>query len=495
MEVHLSTTDLAPVQIRSFDKLYIGGKWVEPSSDAIIESVSPITEEVIATVPAGKAADIDAAVAAARKAFDEGPWPRLSPKERADYLVRIREELAKRVPELVDAFTAEIGAANGASVAFTNNALKMFDDASTLWERFEWVKERSWDNGSGYITYDPVGVVGVIIPWNGPVATAALKMAPALAAGCTVVLKPASEAAAEIMMMAEAFEAAGLPEGVVSIVPAAREDAERLAAHPDVDKITFTGSTAVGKRLMELASDRIARITLELGGKSAAIIADDIPVEDFVPGLAFAGIGHSGQVCAAITRILVPRERQDEIIEALKQVYESVKVGDPREPDTALGPLSSARQRERVLNYIEIGKEEGARVVTGGKAPEHLERGYYVEPTLFADVRPDMRIAQEEIFGPVVVVIPFDSIDEAVEIANGTVYGLSGAVYAKDHDLAVSIANRVRTGQISINGWDMCVTQPFGGFKQSGLGREGNVEGLSAFLEPKLVQGATPPAK
>ncbi|MFB8388275.1 aldehyde dehydrogenase [Microbacterium sp. NPDC055910] len=486
--------DIAPATLRSFDKLYIGGSWTEPSSDAVIEIVSPITEEVIATTPAAQPGDIDRAVAAARKAFDHGPWPRMSPQERATYLVRIREEIAQRVPELVDAFTAEIGAAPGAAVAFTNNALKMFDDASTLADRFAWTEARSWEGGSGYIVREPIGVVGVIIPWNGPVATAALKIAPALAAGCTVILKPAPECAVEILMLAEAIEAAGLPEGVVSILPAQREESEHLVTHPAVDKITFTGSTAVGRRLMALCAERIARVTLELGGKSAGIIADDIPLEDFLVGLAFAGIGHSGQVCAAITRILVPRERQEEVVQALKTVYESVKVGDPREPDTILGPLVSARQRERVLEYVEIGKAEGARLVTGGAAPADLPTGFYVQPTLFADVTPDMRIAQEEIFGPVVTVIPFDSIDEAVEIANGTIYGLSGAVYARDTALAEDIARRVRTGQMSINAWDMCVTEPFGGFKQSGLGREGNVEGLSGFVESKLIQGASLPA-
>lgn len=476
--------------LKSYDKLFIGGKWVEPSSDKVIEVVSPITEELLATVPEAQPADIDKAVAAARKAFDEGPWPRLTAAERATYLIRIQEEVEKRFDDMATAFTAEIGAPAGASVAFHNNALKMWGDASTLHERFEFEEERSWPEGHGKLVREPIGVVATIIPWNGPVATASLKIAPALAAGCTVVLKPAPEGPVSTMLLAEALEAAGLPEGVISLLPGGRETGEYLVRHKDVDKISFTGSTIAGRKIMSICGERIARVTLELGGKSAGIIADDIALDKVFPGLAFAGIGHSGQVCAAITRIVVPRHRQDEVVETIKTIFESVSVGDPRKDDTVIGPLAAERQRTRVLDYIEVGKAEGARLVTGGGRPAGLDKGWYVEPTLFADVTNDMRIAQEEIFGPVVVVIPFDDVDEAIAIANDSDYGLSGAVYAEDAALAESIARRVRTGQISINGWDMCVTQPFGGYKQSGLGREGNVEGLSSFLETKLIQFA-----
>lgn len=476
--------------LKSYDKLFIGGKWVEPSSDKVIEVVSPITEELLATVPEAQPADIDKAVAAARKAFDEGPWPRLTASERAKYLIRIQEEVEKRFDDMATAFTAEIGAPAGASVAFHNNALKMWGDASTLHERFEFEEERSWPEGHGKLVREPIGVVATIIPWNGPVATASLKIAPALAAGCTVVLKPAPEGPVSTMLLAEALEAAGLPEGVISLLPGGRETGEYLVRHKDVDKISFTGSTIAGRKIMSICGERIARVTLELGGKSAGIIADDIALDKVFPGLAFAGIGHSGQVCAAITRIVVPRHRQDEVVETIKTIFESVSVGDPRKDDTVIGPLAAERQRTRVLDYIEVGKAEGARLVTGGGRPAGLDKGWYVEPTLFADVTNDMRIAQEEIFGPVVVVIPFDDVDEAIAIANDSDYGLSGAVYAEDSALAESIARRVRTGQISINGWDMCVTQPFGGYKQSGLGREGNVEGLSSFLETKLIQFA-----
>ena len=474
-------------QLRSFDKLFIGGTWVEPSSDEVIEVVSPIDGAVVATVPAAQQADVDAAVAAARDAFDNGPWPRMSPAERARYLARIGEEVVKRIPAMAAAFTREIGAPAPVSQAFHDNARKMWNDSSTLHERFVFEEERTWEGGRGRLVREPVGVAAVIIPWNGPVATASLKIGPALAAGCTVVFKPAPEGPVSVMMLAEAIEAAGLPEGVVSVLPAGREVGQYLVEHRDVDAVSFTGSTAAGRRIMAAVADRIGRVSLELGGKSAAIITDDVALENVLPTLVFAGVANSGQVCAALTRILVPRSRQDEITGALAEAYRGLVVGDPREEGTTIGPLAAKRQQERVLGYIRIGTEEGARLVTGGGVPEGLEDGCYVEPTIFADVTPGMRIAQEEIFGPVVVVMPYDDVEQAVDIANSTEYGLSGAVYAADDETAERIARRIRTGQIGVNTWDMCVTQPFGGYKQSGLGREGNVEGLGAFLESKLI--------
>lgn len=485
----MTTTSTTTTQdtIPSYDKLFIGGEWVAPSSDATIDVISPITGEKIASVPEAQNADMDAAVAAARKAFDEGPWPKMSPAERAKILARVGEEVKKRVEAMSTAFTAEIGAPAASSDAFHGNAVKVWDDVVTLHERFDFEEERSWDGGSGRLIHEPVGVVATILPWNGPVATASLKFGPALAAGCTVVVKPAPEGPISMNMLAEAIEAAGLPEGVVSMLPAGREVGEYLVRHKDVDMITFTGSTVAGRKIMGIAAERIAPVTLELGGKSAAIITDDVDLDDVFPELVFYGIGHSGQVCAALTRILVPRDRQEEVVERIKAVMESLKIGDPREADTVLGPLAAERQRERVENYIEIGKQEGARLVTGGGRPKGLTEGWYVEPTLFADVKPEMRIAQEEIFGPVLTVIPYDTLDDAVDIANGTEYGLSGAVFAKDDKTAEEIARRVKTGQIGINSWTMNVIQPFGGYKQSGLGREGGVEGMAEFLETKLM--------
>jgi aldehyde dehydrogenase (NAD+) len=484
-----TTAEARTSSIRSFDELFIGGRWCKPSSNRMIEVISPTTEEVIARVPEAVSADLDAAVAAAREAFDSGPWPRMTPAERAAALLRIREQVQARFDEMCHAFTAEIGAPFVISQAFHQNALAMWSDSATLHERLTFEEERSWAEGHARIVREPVGVVATIIPWNGPVATASLKVGPALAAGCTVVLKPAPEGPVSTMLLAEAFEAADLPEGVISVLPAGRETGEHLVAHPDVDKVAFTGSTAAGRRIMSLCSERIARVTLELGGKSAAIIADDIALEDVLPTVVPAGIGHSGQVCAALTRILVPRERHDEVTEAIAAALAEVTVGDPMDPSTFIGPLAAKRQRDRVESYIALGRAEGATVAYGGGRPAHLDRGWFVEPTLFANVENSMRIAREEIFGPVLSVIPFDDVEDAVAIANDSDYGLSGAVFAKDAELAERIARRVRTGQISVNSWGMCVVQPFGGYKQSGLGREGNVEGLMPYLETKVIQG------
>ncbi|MER6977379.1 aldehyde dehydrogenase [Streptomyces carpinensis] len=473
--------------IPSYDKLFIGGAWVEPATDRVIEVVSPINGKVIATVPDATEADIDRAVAAAREAFDHGPWPRLSPAERATYLARIGEEVVKRIPAMSEAFTNEIGAPAVVSAAFHDNARKMWEDAATMHERFVFEEERSWEDGHGTLVREPIGVAAVIIPWNGPVATGSLKIGPALAAGCTVAFKPAPEGPVSVMMLAEAIEAAGLPAGVVNVLPAGREVGQYLVEHPGVDKVSFTGSTVAGRKIMAAVADRIGRVSLELGGKSAAILTEDVPLENVLPTLVFAGLGNSGQVCAALTRVLVPRSRQEEVVGAMVAAYQGLKVGDPREEGVMLGPLAAERQQQRVLEYIGIGKQEGARLATGGGVPAGLEEGYYVEPTIFADVTRDMRIAREEIFGPVICVMPYDTIEEAIDIANSTEYGLSGAVYAADDAAAEKIARQIRTGQIGINTWGMCVTQPFGGYKQSGLGREGNVEGMAAFLETKLM--------
>jgi aldehyde dehydrogenase (NAD+) len=476
-------------RLRSYDKLLIGGRWTAPSSSSVIEVISPTTEEIIASVPDGQVADIDAAVAAARHAFDQGPWPRMNQKERAAALRRVRDEVEARLTEMSEALTTEIGAPLAASRGYHEAAVRMWESAIDVLESYPFSELRETPEGAARLVRMPIGVVGTITPWNAPVPSASMKVPAALAAGCTVVLKPAPEGPVSAMMLAEAIEAAELPDGVVSVIPAGREVGEHLVRHTDVDKIAFTGSTAAGRRIMSLCAERVARVTLELGGKSAGIIADDIDLEGFLGGLVSAGIDHSGQVCAALTRVLVPRHRHDEVVDAIADTMRSVVVGDPRDPKTVLGPLAAKRQRDRVEGYVALGIEEGAKLVIGGRRPPHLEHGWFYEPTLFAEVDNSMRIAQEEIFGPVLCVIPFEDTDDAIRIANDSIYGLSGAVYANDLDLAARIAHEVRAGQMWVNTWGMCITQPFGGFKQSGLGREGGIEGMSPYLEPKLIEG------
>ena len=349
------STAREPIQtLRTFTELMIGGTWTAPLGDNVIEVVSPTTERVLATVPEASEKDVDAAVAAARRAFDEGPWPTMSLAERSEAMLRIRDEVAKRYDEMVYAFTAEIGAPLAVSRAFHDNALSMWLDAAQIHERVQLEEERTWEGGAATIVREPIGVVATIIPWNGPVATASLKIAPALAAGCPVVLKPAPEGPVSIMLLAQAIEAAALPEGVVSVLPADREVGEYLVTHPGVDKIAFTGSTAAGRRIMSLCGERVTPVTLELGGKSAGIILDDIPLDQVLPSLVPAGIGHSGQVCAALTRILAPRERYDEVVGAIAEMLSQFKVGDPLDPDTVLGPLAAERQRDRVEEYIAL---------------------------------------------------------------------------------------------------------------------------------------------
>jgi aldehyde dehydrogenase (NAD+) len=476
--------------LRSFDRFFIAGGWREPAGKDRVMVVSPATEQAIASIPQATTADIDAAIAAARAAFDHGPWPRMTPAERATYLARVPAEIEKRAGEIAASFSLEVGGPTFIANFMALQANRMWLDAATLHERFPFEQRREWDNGHGFLIHEPVGVVATILPWNGPVPTISLKIAPALAAGCTVVIKPAPEAPIGALILAEALEAVGFPPGVINMVPGDREVGDHLVNHPDVDKVAFTGSTAAGAKVMAACAQRIARVTLELGGKSAAIIADDIDLAALAPTLVNNAVMHSGQICAALTRVLVPRDRQEELLEHMRTYMTTLKVGDPLEAGTMLGPVISQRQRDRVEDYIHRGVAEGARLVFGGGRPTHLPTGWYVEPTLFADVDNRMTIAREEIFGPVVAVLPYDGLDEAVRIANDSDYGLSGAVYARDPALAERVARRIRSGQVSVNSWDMCVVQPFGGFKKSGLGREGGLEGLAEYLEPKLLQFA-----
>jgi len=478
----------APHQPRHPDKLFIANAWVAPSSDAKLKVVSPVSETVVAQVPAATVADVDRAVAAARAAFDKGPWPRLSSAERAAYLREFARQLDKRVDALTYLWTLEAGAPNMFTSRVSENCGAIFHHYADELEKAQLVEPRKRAAG-GYalVTQEPVGVVAAIVPWNAPIFLATIKVAAALAAGCTVVLKPAPETPLDAYIFGECAEAAGLPAGTLSIVAAEREASNHLVSHPDVDKVSFTGSTATGKHIMATCADRVARVTLELGGKSAAIVLDDIPVQDCLPGILGQVMGNCGQACVTLSRILVPRRRMGEFEEALQIAFANVKVGDPFDPSTQIGTLAMKRQFDKVTDYVRIGQEEGARLIVGGGRPEGIDKGYFFAPTLFSRASNSMRVAREEIFGPVLVMIPYDSIDAAIDMANDSPYGLHGALFTHDMERAYSLARRLRTGSVGVCGNTMDLTMPFGGWKQSGIGREGGQEGLRSFFEEKTI--------
>jgi acyl-CoA reductase-like NAD-dependent aldehyde dehydrogenase len=433
--------------------------------------------------------DIDRAVTAARRAFDEGPWPRLSPGERADVLARAGAILRKREADIAGITVDEMGcAASQAPKAQTGMVAPLFEYYAELIRTFAFEREVATGDRAGLVTSEPVGVVGAIVPWNAPVTIASWKVAPALAAGCSVVLKPPPEAPLSGFVLAEALDEAGVPAGVINVVPGDREVGEHLVTHPGTDKIAFTGSTAAGKRIMSLCGEQVKRVSLELGGKSAAIVLDDADIAAVVPTLVGGAMHLSGQVCGAHTRVLVPRSRYAEAVEIAAAAAAKVPVGDPHDPATLVGPLVAERQRDRVLGYVQLAVEAGARVAAGGGRPSHLPKGWYVEPTILADVDNTMRVAREEIFGPVLCLIPYDGEDDAVRIANDSVYGLSGGVWSGDPSRALGVARRMRTGSVAVNGsYPPYPHVPFGGFKESGLGRELGPEGLRSYLELRSI--------
>jgi acyl-CoA reductase-like NAD-dependent aldehyde dehydrogenase len=483
------TTAERSIRLAHPDKLYINGTWAEPASDARIDVISPHDGKQVVSVAEATEADMDAAVAAAREAFDQGPWPRLSAAQRAGYLRRLSAELDKRMPEVAAAWTEQIGALASFAPFVTGAGKVVFEQFAGLAEGFAWEEPRDLNDGpgSGLVVHEPVGVVAAIAPWNNPFGIMAGKLAPALAAGCTVIMKPAPETPIEAYILAEAVEAVGFPPGVVNLVTADRDASDHLVNHPGVDKVSFTGSVAAGARIGSVCGGRIARCTLELGGKSAAIVLDD-----FDPKLAAQLLGQSicmstGQICASLSRVLIAADRHDEFVDELAKVMAGVKVGSPYDPETQMGPLAMARQLDKVEEYIAAGLEEGAKLVVGGKRPEHMSEGCYIEPTLFTDVTPEMRIAREEIFGPVLCVLPFETEEEAIAIANDTDFGLYGAVFSNDKDAVHRLARAMRTGTVVQSRFCFDSAMPFGGFKSSGIGREGGIEGLLGYTETKSV--------
>ena len=478
--------------IRDYDRLFIGGDWVAPEGTDTIGIISPVSEEVIARVPDGTEADIDKAVAAARIAFDRGPWRRMAPAERGEILRQAAAQITAEMGDMAEIITREMGA----PITFSNLGqvfapTMIFNYYADLAGTFAFDEVRDGLlNPKVLVTKEPVGVVGAIAPWNVPLFIAAAKLAPSLAAGCTVVYKPAPETPLDAFRLAEIFEACGLPKGVLSVVPAGREVSEHLVTHPGVDKISFTGSGVGGKRIGGLCGERLKRCTLELGGKSAAIILDDADLATTIPTLLPNAIMNNGQACIAQTRILAPRARYAEVVDAVVSGVSAMKVGDPMDPATEVGPVVAERQRTRIEGYLDSGREEGATVAIGGGRPSGSDfaKGWYVEPTVFSDVDNKMKIAQEEIFGPVLVVIPYDGDDNAVEIANDSNYGLCGSVWTNDNDRGLGVARQVRTGTYMLNTFaPIDFATPFGGFKESGVGREFGPEGLGSFLEMKSI--------
>jgi acyl-CoA reductase-like NAD-dependent aldehyde dehydrogenase len=467
-----------------YDSHYYDGAWQPPIGTGTIDVLSSATEAVVGRVPLGTTDDVNRAVRSARGAFER--WSRVPVEERAQWLEKLAAALKPRVPQIAEIVSHEVGTTLSYSTKVQVEFPIMMIGMNARFIRNATLEEVL---GHSLIVREPVGVVGCITPWNYPLHQVVCKIAPALAAGCTVVLKPAELAPMSAALLVEAAHEIGLPSGVLNVVfGEGRVVGEALVAHPDVDMVSFTGSVAAGRRVASVAGDGIKKVCLELGGKSAFIVLDDAPFEKAIPAGVNNCMQNSGQTCSAWTRMLVPRARHDEAVEVATAQLAKLTLGDPFDAASRLGPLASAGQRDRVLGYIEKGRSEGAKLVTGGGRPERLSTGYYVEPTIFAHVDPGMTIAQEEIFGPVLSVIPYDTEADAVRIANDSVYGLAGGVWSATKERALAVARQLRTGQVDINGGPFNMFAPFGGFKQSGHGRELGKYGLEEFLELKSVQ-------
>lgn len=471
----------------SFDRLFLDGHWVAPATHDCSDIRSPHDGAAVGSAPIASDGDIDRAVAAARRAFDEGPWPRMTVEDRIAALRPFVDAYGARTSEIAALVTSEMGSpASFAVAAHGIGPLVLMQQTLQFAESYAWTERR----GRGALVREPSGVVGIITPWNVPQVTIVAKLLPALVAGCTVVVKPAPETPLDAMLLAVLLAEADLPPGVAAVVPGAMPAGRRLVEHQGVDRIAFTGSADVGRAIAATCGQRLARFSLELGGKSAAIVCEDASLERTVAGLRFSSFLNNGEACVAQSRILAPRSRYDEIVHALSDTADGFVIGDPTEPATDIGPLVSERQRDRVRDYIDVGVAEGATLAAGGTAAvDGLTAGHYVRPTVFRDVDNSMRIAREEIFGPVIAVIPYHGIDEAVAIANDSPYGLAGSVWTKDRQSGYDIARRIRTGMVGINAFAPGFDLPFGGFKASGIGREYGPEAFDEYVEMKSVYG------
>lgn len=472
----------------SYDRFFVGGEWVPPAGDETVEIESPATEQIVATIPLAVPADAERALHAARAAFDDGPWPHMSPSARGAVVRRIAERMAVRAEDMSQAYTAESGAPITASRAMHQRVIGYWTRAADLATYFPFEEVRGWPGGHGFarVVQEPSGVGVGIQPFNGPVSTAGQKAGAALVAGCSMVLKPAPENPITMMMLAEAVaEVDDLPPGVLSILPGGADVGAHLAASPLTDKVSFTGSTRAGAAVMQACAPNITRVALELGGKSAALVTDDVDLDEILEPLMWGAVRGCGQICYATTRVLVSRRLYDDVVGGIAKAMREIRIGDPTDPATQLGPLISARQRVRVQAVVDAAVAEGVELVTGGKAPDRP--GWFYEPTLFAAPDNSVSIARQEVFGPVLTVIPYDTEDDAVDIANDSEYGLGGAVFCRDLARAEGLARRIRTGHVYLNSTGAFTGQPFGGFKRSGFDREGGPEGLASWLEPKVI--------
>ena len=475
-------------EIPGLDRIFVAGKWRAPAREAMVDVVCPADEEVVTRVADPSVADADAAVNAAQQAFDSGPWSRMSVAERVACCTRLADAIESRFERLNLAWMLESGAPVAHGEMINNGAGTMsWRHAIELAQRIAFEERRDNDSGSVLLLREPVGTVLAILTYNGPIVLMGMKVIPALLAGCPVIVKPAPESPLTSRLIAEAIEEADLPPGVMSVLPAGIEVTQHLVAHDGIDMIALTGGTAIAVDVVRRSSARLARTALELGGKSAAILTDEVSLDEVIPTLVGGSTGFMGQVCVTLSRILVSERRHDEVAQRLADAYARLRVGLPWDPQVDRGPLAVERARDRAERAVARALEQGASVATGGRRPPHMSKGWYYEPTLLVGVRNEMDIAQEEVFGPVAAMISYRDLDEAVAIANDSKYGLSGSVYCEDVETAVRIARRIRSGGVAINTAGVCLLEPFGGVKQSGWGRECGAEGILEFTNIKQI--------